>query len=147
MVASYQIYNTTPLGFLAQTIHLGNLKLMLLDNDAVFNAAHTTLIQVAGTGNANEIAGNGWTVGGEAVVVGSETYNTNAARLTASQISKTATGGDIGTAYKYVIYDDADASDKPVGFCTFEGARVANEGTPFIIEFPDEGIFFIEPES
>lgn len=147
MVASYQIYNGQPKAIIEGSISWGDIKCMLLDNDAVFNAAHTTLVEVAGTGNANEVAGNNWTAGGEDVVVTFETYDTNSARALGATISKTATGGDIGTAYKYVLYDDAHVDDRPLGFCTFDGPRIANEGTPFIIEFPDEGIYFDAPAS
>ena len=144
-MATWQFYNTTPQGILDQSIHLDSLKLMLLNNTASFNATHTTLNQVAGSGHTKEVAGNGWTVGGEDVTPDYETYDTNSARIIFDQISVLAAGGDIGPAYAYVIYDDADTDDRPLGYCDFGGARTANDGTPFNVDSPSAGMFYIEP--
>jgi len=138
-----QHYNHTAKLYAGGEVDLGNVKVMLLNDDAVFNAADDTLEEVAGALNVNEVAGNGWTIGGELLSTTALTVDTNAAVVDADDISVEATGGDIGPAYKALIYDAT--SGKPLSFDTFASPRTANEGTPFIVFIPTTGIFRIRP--
>lgn len=136
MVATYTTrqYNHTARLFLAQQVDLNNLKVMLLDGDAVFSAANTTLVQVAGVAHVDEVDGNGWTTGGELfenVVV--TTTTTDDATLAGDEIRVRATGGNIGPAEAFVVYDDTSASDNPLFFVEFSEPVYAGEGTDFLI--------------
>ncbi|HTV67508.1 MAG TPA: hypothetical protein VMF90_03130 [Rhizobiaceae bacterium] len=126
------------------SIDWANLKLMLLNNDATFDATHTTLEGPAGTSNVNEAFGNGWTEGGEAVVVAFTTVDTNDSMGDTADIIVTATAGPIpsaGAAYKAVLYDDTHVSKAPLIFYDLGGAQTANEGAVFRIIINTLGLF------
>ena len=119
---------------LAQQVDLDNLKVMLLNNSASFDATDTTLVEVAGAANANEVSGNGWTAGGELFAnVAVTTTTTDDATLAGDDIRVRATGGNIGPAYNFVVYDDSDADDAPLFFVQFSEAVYAGEGTDFLV--------------
>lgn len=140
MATTVSRYNHTARKRDAGDINYATLKLMLLSNAATFSAAHTQLTQVTNAG-AYEISGNGWTAGGETLsTVTITTVDTNGSMIDADDISKTATGGDIGPAYKAVIYDDSDANDAPLWFFDFGEAKAADEGDPFKVAFHASGI-------
>ncbi|MGP9819169.1 hypothetical protein ACTZWW_04060 [Salinarimonas sp. NSM] len=130
-------------------VGIGNmtLKVMLLDNTASFSAADATLTAVAGSANAREVSGNGWTAGGETLDnVAVTTVSTNAARVDADDVRVRATGGNIGPASAAVIYDDADASDRPLAYVAFDSVREASDGTDFLIALDPNGLFtFVAP--
>lgn len=136
MVATYvtKQYNHTARKFLAQDVSLANLKVMLLDPTAVFDAANTTLTQVAGAANAKEVKGNGWATGGQLFTnVAVTTTTTDDATLAGDDIRVRATGGNIGPASAFVLYDDANANDAPLFFVQFSEPVYAGEGTDFLI--------------
>ncbi len=140
MAVSMLRYNHTAKKLLNKEINTSTLKVMLLTNTAAFNAANTQLTQVTNAG-AYEVSGNGWTTGGETLDnVGITTVDTNGAMIDADDIDVTATGGDIGPAYKAVIYDDSDADDAPLWFIDFGESKTADEGTPFKIVFNAAGL-------
>lgn len=140
-----QHYNHTAKLYLAQEVDLTNLKAMLLNDDAVFNAADETIEDVAGVANVNEVAGNGWAAGGEVLAVDVITASTNHGIVDAADVSKTATGGDIGPTYKVVILDATN--DLVLHFDTFASPRTANEGVDFLLVIPSTGLFRIRPPS
>ncbi len=142
MAVTITPYNHTLKKLVNEEFTLGSLKVMLVNQAAVtgFNAANTTLAQVL-NGAQDEVSGNGWTVGGEALANAAvTTVTTNDAKFDADDISKTATGGNIGPAYGAVIYDDADANDAPVAMVDFGQAEEAGETTDFKIVWPAGGI-------
>ncbi len=115
-------------------------KLELLNNSAVFNAANTQKTQVDNAG-AYEVSGNGWTTGGitlSNVVIA--TVNTNDAKFAADDITQTASGGNIGPAYKALLYNATDANSPPLAFINFDGALTATQGAPFIVTWDPAGI-------
>lgn len=115
-------------------------KVELLSNAATFDASHTTKTAVDNAG-AYEVAGNGWAAGGEALAnVAISTVNTNDAKFDADDLSVTATGGDIGPAYKALLYNDTDTNDPPVAFIDFGEAKSAGDGTDFKITWNAAGI-------
>ena len=133
-------YNGTAQHILAKGADGLALKFELLSNSALFNAAHTTRSQVNNT-LAYAISGNGWPAGGAALVgLVSTAVTTNDAILDANDISVVAAGGTIGPAYKGVIYDDNDPSDKPLFFFDFEGAKQAENGTNFQVQMSADGL-------
>lgn len=143
MAVTISRYNHTARKFASGDITLGSLKLMLLNDSATFTAGNTTLNQVTNSG-AYQVSGNGWTAGGEVLANAAiTTVATNGAMLDADDISKEASGGPIGPAYKAVIYDDADANDAPLWFIDFDGSQTAGQGTDFRITINASGIFRI----
>ena len=133
MAFTTSLYNHTVKKLLGGEISFANLKVMLLDNNAVFGAAHTTLVDVL-AGLATEVSGNGWTAGGMAVAsVVSTVTTTNDGTLSASELRVRATGGSIGPAYALVIFDDLAAGDAPILYIDFGGALTAGNGTDFLV--------------
>jgi hypothetical protein len=87
-------------------------------------------VHTAYAGGSYEVSGNGWTPGGENFAnVTSATSTTNDATLDADDISKTASGGSIGPAYKGLIYDKSTM--KPLMFVDFGQAEEAGDTTDF----------------
>lgn len=141
MAVTVQLYNHT-----ARLIQNGSLiagdtyKVELLNNSATFVATHTTKANVDNSG-AYEVSGNGWTAGGETLAnVAISTVTTNDAMFDADDISKTASGGSIGPAYKAVILNSTDGNI-PLAFIDFGAAQTAGVGTAFIIQWSANGIF------
>lgn len=136
MAVTISLYNHTPKLFANGDVDLTALKLMLLDNDATFTASHTAISSISG----DEVSGNGWDTGGELLDNAAVTVvTTNDAKLDADDISVTATGGNIGPAYKGVIYDDT--GNYPLAFIDFDGAQTAGNGTAFLVTWNASGIF------
>lgn len=136
MVATFTTrqFNHTARLFLAQLVDLNNLKVMLLDPDAVFDATDTTLVQVAGVAHVDEVSGNGWTTGGQLFAsVAVTTTTTDDATLAGTEIRVRATGGNIGPASSFVVYDDTSVNNNPLFFVSFSEPVYAGEGTDFLI--------------
>lgn len=128
-------------------IDLTAIKVMLLGAGAAFDAAHTTLNEVAGAAaphRANELYGNGWAEGGELLTgVVLTTVLTSGVMLDANDIRKTATGGPIppgGTTQRAVMFDDAHASKQVLFWITLEAPRQAGEFVDFLLKWHANGI-------
>lgn len=116
------------------------LRLKLLDDNAVFDPAHTTLAEVDSSGTY-EVSGSGWPAGGVQLAnLAVSAFDVNGAALTADDISILATGGAIGTAYFAVLYHADGADNPPLFFIDFGGARIASEGNMFQVPWSDVGI-------
>lgn len=139
MADTIQLYNHTAKLFANKEITIGaNLKVMLLDSDAAFDATDTNIGDVS----ADQVSGNGWAAGGEALQNAAvTTVTTNDAKLDADDITVTATGGTIGPASYAVIYDDAHASDVLLAFITFGSPQTATVGMDLVITWNANGIF------
>jgi len=128
------LFNHTAKLFLGQEVDLENLKVMLLDNTAVFDATDTTLVEVAGVANAKEVDGNGWPTGGaliENVIVSIATIDD--ARLDADEVRERATGGPIGPAWAAVVFVADGADNPPLIYIDFNEALTAGTGVDFLI--------------
>ncbi len=126
---------------------LDALRVVLLNENGLFDATHTTLSQVTGAGGVNEVHGNGWTEGGEYLAnVAWDTVTTDDSRLDADDPVVVAAGGQIGPAYAAVLYDDTDPDDAPLAFFDFDGAVSAGEGTEFKLVINAAGLFNISYE-
>lgn len=89
-------------------------------------------------------AGNGYAAGGEAL--SGVTWSTNAgtARLKASDLVITATGGTLATFRWVVFYDDKAASDELVGFYDFGTAVSITDTNTFTVDIdPTNGIITV----
>lgn len=141
MAVTISAYNATARRLLDKSLTLTTLKIMLLDNNATFDATHTNLTGPAGSANVNEVANGGWTTGGETLAnVAVSTVTTNDAKLDADDVTVTATGSSIGPAYAAVIYDDTLANNDPIFYIDFGQAETAGEDTDFKIVFNANGI-------
>lgn len=139
MAVSITLYNHTPKLFANGEVSLADLKFMLLDDNAAFDAADVDIDDVAGSGHPFEVAGFGWDVGGELIENAAvTTVTTNDAKLDADDVEVTATGGAIGPASFGVIYDSD--SGKVLAFVNFDGEKEAGEGTDFKVIFHASGI-------
>jgi hypothetical protein len=140
MAVTANVYNHTAALIAGQSIDKANIKAMLLTSSASFVATDTTVNAVAGslTGSpaarAKEVYGNGWTQGGPVVSgVAASTITTNDAKLSASQISVTASGGDIGPCRFVLLYDAT--SGKPLILYDLGQDEHAGDTTPFKFTF------------
>lgn len=137
------LYNHTTKLLGNKEVSFSDLKFMLLDDGASFDATDTSIDDVAGAASpsrANEVHGNGWTEGGEALTSAAwTTVSTNDAKFDADDIEAVATGGPIGPADYGVIYDSD--SDKVLAFIDFEGEKEAGETTDFKVVWHSDGIF------
>ena len=142
MAVSLNRYNHTAKRLLNKEVDLANIKLMLLDNTASFTGAHTSVDQVAGAASphrAKEVYGNGWAEGGEQFANLAVTIvNTDDAKIDADDISKTATSGPIGPAYKGLILDGTNLF--PLWFVSFGQLEEAGENTDFKYILPANGL-------
>ncbi len=87
---------------------------------------------------SHEVYGNGWAIGGlQLTTVAVSIRSTNGAALTADDVVATATGGDIGPAYGYVLYDAT--SMKPLWLVDFGQSQTAGQETDFKIVFDPSG--------
>lgn len=139
MADTVSVYNHTAKLFANKEITIGTtLKVMLLNSSGTFTASNT----VIGDVNTNQVSGNGWDVGGEPLQNAAvTTVTTNDAKLDADDLVIAASGGSIGPASNYVLYDDAHASDVLLNHCAFGSAQTATVGNNFTITFNASGIF------
>lgn len=141
MAVTISLYDSTVARLLDKSITLTTLKVMLLNNNAVFTASDTTLAGPAGASNVNEVRGNGWTQGGVTLTnVAVSTVTTNDAKLDADDVVVLASGGGIGPAYAAVVYDDTNPSDAPLIYISFGEAKSADAATDFKILWSSNGI-------
>lgn len=143
MAITISRYNHTAKKVMNSEILLSDLAFMLLSDAATFDATDTGIDDVAGANTpprANEVSGNGWTAGGEDIASAAiTTVAISGAMLDAADISVTATGGNIGPAYKGVVYEKT--SGDVLWFVDFDGAQEAGEGTDFKVTWNVNGIF------
>jgi hypothetical protein len=119
-----------------QEVDLTNLKVMLLDSSFTFDATDTDMTGITG----NEVSGNGWAAGGEVIgSVAASIVNTNEAKIDGADVVKAASGGSIGPASYYVVYDATN--NKPLTCVTFGSPQTATVGNNFSVTFNAAGIF------
>ena len=129
------IYNHTRKLFNNSEVSVGTLKAMLTSG-YVFAATETAMTAAT----AAEVSGFGWTAGGEAIASAAVTIDaTNGMKLDGSDISVTATGGDIGPADGLVVYDATGG--EPLFHFAFPAAQTAGDGTPFLVTWNASGIY------
>lgn len=135
MAVTISLYNHTRKKFANGEVNMADLKVMLLNNSGVFSAAHTNISSLS----ANEVSGNGWAAGGEALANAAVTIaNTSEGKFDADDITKNATGGPIGPAYAAVIYEVS--SGDVLAHIDFGQAQQAGVGTDFKIVWNAAGI-------
>lgn len=135
MADTITLYNHTVKLLGAGEVDLTALVVSLISSSGTFTASNTAWADVS----ANEVSGNGWTAGGEAVTSAAvTTITTNDAKLDGDDISVTATGGNIGPASFAVLRDTAN--DKLLAWIAFDTAQTAGVGTPFLITWNASGI-------
>jgi hypothetical protein len=110
---------------------------VLLSSSATHDATDVTFNDVTSTG-ANEVSGNGWDAGGEALSgVAVTTVNTDDAKWTADTLTVLITGGDL-TFRNYAIINTTDNC----ALCFIE--RTADvtfyEDTNGVLTWPTDGI-------
>ena len=135
-MTTISFYNHTRKLFANNEVTLANLKLMLVNN-YTFDATETNM---SGVASAEMVWGNGWDSEGEPIPSAAITVvNTNEAMLDATDISVTATGGNIGPASGAIIYETGGAGI-PLFYIDFQGSETAGVGTPFNVNWNASGI-------
>lgn len=135
MAVTVSLYNQAAKLLADSSLDLSAFKLTL-HNTQTFTATHTAWADVSAT----EIAGgtgytaNGVTLGSVAVT----TVTTNDAKLTADNVSLTATGGSIGPATQAIIREAT--ANKLLLHIDFGGSQEAGTGTDFKINWNASGI-------
>lgn len=134
MAVTISLYNQAAKVLADSTLDLSAFK-VTLHNGSSFTAANTQFSDVS----ASEVNGNGWTSGGVTLTtVAVTTVTTNDAKLTADNISVTATGGSIGPATAAVIREAT--ANKLIAYIDFGGSQEAGVGTDFKINWNASGI-------
>lgn len=139
MAVTISTYNDTLQHILNKGADGITAKVQLLSSSASFTATHTALTSVNNSG-AYIVGGNGWDATAEAITLSSTLATTNDAIVDATDVSVTASGGAIGPASAAVIYDDGDASDKPLFYVDFGAAKQADDTTDFKITWDADGL-------
>jgi len=140
-MAAWQLFNHTARAMIAgEFVAADTYKIMLLNETATFNAAHTTLTQVSNAA-AYEVYGNGWTQGGETLAsVAISTITTNDAMFDAADVIKAITTGGLAAYKALVIYDDTDANDPPLCYLQLTEEVTTPAGVSVGVFFPADGI-------
>lgn len=105
------------------------------------NAAPSASLDAIKTDLAEISAGNGYTAGGATTTIStSETAGT--AKVTASDVSWTASGGSIGPFQYVVVYNDTSASDNLICWFDYGSAVTLADGEIFTADFDgSNGLF------
>lgn len=142
MAVTATLYNGAAKKLANKEYDFTGLKVMLLDAEYTFSAAHVGLDQVlTGASPDAEFYGNGWTQGGETLTnVTVSTVTTNDAKLDADDVSVTASGGDIGPVTQAIIYDATSSPTDLLLHIAFGQAETAGVGTPFQFQWDADGI-------
>jgi len=115
---------------LLKNIEGHTFKIVLMASGFVFNEdTHHGWADISASELAN---GNGYTTGGQtlASVAAAVDDVNNKGKLTAADVSWTASGGSIGPTPGAIIYDDTDTGDLIVGYCDFNGNKTVTDGNP-----------------
>jgi hypothetical protein len=140
MAVTIKNYNHNAARFAAGLNAVGDTyKVVLLSSSATHDATHTTLAEVTSTG-ANEVSGNGWDAGGEALSgVAVTTVNTDDAKWTADTLTVLITGGDL-TFRNYAIVNTTDTDSPPLCFIERTSDVTFYEDTNGVLSWPADGI-------
>lgn len=140
MAVTITLYNHTVSRFASGANAVGDTYKINLYSVFDFDAADTT--KALAEGGATQLStANGYTQDDKALSdVAVSVVTTNDAKFDATDVSWTASGGDIGPASYALIYNDTDADDPPVAYIAFGEAKTANTGTPFNITWDAAGI-------
>ncbi len=143
MPVTIQLYDHTRRKFAAGEFPPTDTFKLMLCTAATFDATDTTLAGITKTEHAN---GNGYTTGGQALTNVAVTSiddepdgSADEARFDADDVQWDASGGQISAQYA-ILYDDTDANDAPVAFIDYGEVKTADDGTPFINRWNDDGI-------
>lgn len=130
------LFNSIKSSLISRTgIDLDNLKLMLLDADATFDATETSILDISA---ANEVSGGGWPTGGKLLEnVGYSVLNDKVALIADDLIGEISTNLVFKSA---VIYDTT--SDKPVVWIPSINSTI-EKNTNLVFEF-SKGIITID---
>lgn len=113
-----------------------NFKVMLIDGTTAFDATHTT-IAAATDAAADEVSGNGWTAGGEALAnLAVTVVDTNDAMVDCDDVTVTASGGSIAAPACLIYCDEGGlgTTKTPLWHYAFGETITANAGTDFEVK-------------
>lgn len=135
-MATNQLYNHTAKVFANSEVNIATLKVMLV-NGYTFDPFDTNMNYI----DNQEVWGSGWPAGGQSVSGAAITVvSPNDAKLDATDISVTASGGTIGPATGAVLYEADSPGGLPLAYIDFGGTESAGDGTAFNITWHANGI-------
>jgi hypothetical protein len=135
-MATIALFNHSAKVFANNEVNIANLKVMLVNN-YTFDPFDSNMNYI----DNQEVWGNGWPAGGQAVAGAAITVVTvNDAMLDANDISVTASGGTIGPATGAVLYEADSPGGLPLAYIDFQGSESAGNGTNFNISWNASGI-------
>lgn len=137
MAITISLYDHTARRFADGSNSVTDTYKLMLCTAATFDASDTTLAGITKT----EVAeANGYLTGGEALTsVNVSTLDTSGASFDASDVTWSASGGDIEADFA-ILYNDTDTDDPPVAFIDFDGTKTASDGTDFLVVWNADGI-------
>ena len=110
------------------------IKCALMSSGYTFDKdAHATWADVS----ANELPdGNGYTAGGETLVVSSinEDDTNDRFEIIYNDVTWNASGGNIGPTPGAILYDDTSSDKTIVGYLDFGSDQTASDGVNFVIK-------------
>lgn len=126
---------------LMRTADLTQLKLLLLSEDAVFDAANTQVSQVTADG-AYEVYGSGWDQGGVALADAAFAAEGDGVKLTVADVGVDIFG-DALSAYAGLIVDAS--TSRPLMYLDIGAVMEVASGQRFTFDFSEDGIILIRP--
>ena len=136
-MATIALFNHSAKVLANSEVNIANLKVMLVGAGYTFDPFDTSMDYI----DNNEVWGNGWPAGGQAVASAAITITGgNDAMLDATDISVTASGGTIGPATGGVLYEADSPGGLPLAYIDFQGSESAGNGTNFNISWNASGI-------
>lgn len=110
-IATTKFYDGALNAFIGGTAHLSNLRIQLLTSSASYDQTHTTLSQVTNAGTY-VVANGAWPATGLALTGVAQGGSTDI-YFTVDDIDRVVVNSTLHCRYA-VVYDDADAGDKPL---------------------------------
>jgi hypothetical protein len=136
-MATIALFNHSTKVLANSEVNIASLKVMLVGAGYTFDPFDSNMNYI----DNNEVWGNGWPAGGQAVAGAAiTTTGVNDAMLDANDISVTASGGTIGPATGAVLYEADSPGGLPLAYIDFQGSESAGNGTNFNISWNASGI-------
>jgi hypothetical protein len=141
MSATISLYNHTVNRFNTGANAVGDTyKVMLLNDEAEFDATDTTLTEVS-EANTLEVSGGGWPAWGVTLTgVTLTAVAGGGGKFDANNILQEITNEDLGPYQSYVIYNDSDNGKPPVAFVSMDAGLTVTDGNAVGINWHDDGI-------
>lgn len=117
------------LGRKVHNLNADTLK-VVLTNSAPNAATNTVLADITQIAN-----GNGYTTGGSTAASPAYSQTSGVGKLTATDVTFTASGGSIASFRYAVLYNDTAANDELIGYADYGSSISPAVGESFVVDF------------